>query len=100
MPYDLGMLIGDVDHPMTMNTIRSYTLQLCYAIAHLHHFHIMHRDLKPANLLISATGNLRVSDMGQARLFHDNNNRPYSHQVGRFEKQNRPVYLIGLNSLV
>lgn len=39
------------------------------------------QDLKPANLLISSSGHLKVADFGLARLFSDQGERLYSHQV-------------------
>ncbi|XP_016522502.1 cyclin-dependent kinase 20 isoform X5 [Poecilia formosa] len=38
-------------------------------------------DLKPANLLITSSGHLKVADFGLARLFSDQRERLYSHQV-------------------
>ena len=39
------------------------------------------QDLKPANLLISSTGLLKIADFGLARVFQNEGNRLYSHQV-------------------
>ncbi|XP_077936876.1 cyclin-dependent kinase 20 isoform X8 [Gasterosteus aculeatus] len=38
-------------------------------------------DLKPANLLISSSGHLKIADFGLARLFTEQEDRLYSHQV-------------------
>ncbi|XP_029361742.1 cyclin-dependent kinase 20 isoform X2 [Echeneis naucrates] len=39
------------------------------------------QDLKPANLLISSSGHLKIADFGLARLFSEQGERLYSHQV-------------------
>lgn len=44
-------------------------------------FHFLIQDLKPANLLISSEGVLKIADFGLARVFENNNERLYSHQV-------------------
>lgn len=45
----------------------------------MHTFYM--QDLKPANLLISSTGHLKIADFGLARLFSNDGERLYSHQV-------------------
>jgi eukaryotic-like serine/threonine-protein kinase len=42
--------------------------QLCRAVEHAHAEHIVHRDIKPANVLISGRGQVKVGDLGIARL--------------------------------
>ena len=46
--------------------------QLCRALAHAHAEHIVHRDIKPANVLISGRGQVKVGDLGIARLAEGN----------------------------
>ena len=42
--------------------------QLCRALEHAHAEQIVHRDIKPANVLISGRGQVKVGDLGIARL--------------------------------
>ncbi len=44
-------------------------IKLCKALKHAHDHGVIHRDLKPANLLMSADGEIKLSDFGIARLF-------------------------------
>ncbi|BFZ17989.1 hypothetical protein BsWGS_21028 [Bradybaena similaris] len=81
MPSDLSEVIRRVDNPLTEAQVKSYMLMLLKGIAYCHENNIMHRDLKPANLLISSTGHLKIADFGLARVFQNNGDRQYSHQV-------------------
>ena len=42
--------------------------QLCRALEHAHAQQIVHRDIKPANVLLSRHGDVKVGDLGIARL--------------------------------
>jgi serine/threonine-protein kinase len=42
--------------------------QLCRALEHAHAQQIVHRDIKPANVLLSRHGEVKVGDLGIARL--------------------------------
>jgi eukaryotic-like serine/threonine-protein kinase len=41
--------------------------QICDALEHAHHNHIIHRDIKPHNILIGRGGRIKVTDFGIAR---------------------------------
>jgi eukaryotic-like serine/threonine-protein kinase len=46
-------------------------IQAANALEHAHSLGVLHRDVKPANLMITATGELWVTDFGLARFHED-----------------------------
>ncbi|EDO49865.1 predicted protein [Nematostella vectensis] len=78
---DLSEVLRNSERPLTEAQIKGYLLMLLKGVAYCHNKGIMHRDLKPANLLISSTGHLKIADFGLARVFSNEGERQYSHQV-------------------
>jgi len=47
---------------------RYYSAGVVFAFEHLHERRIIYRDLKPENLLLTATGHIKLTDMGLAKF--------------------------------
>lgn len=65
---DLGELVqrcGRLPIADACNAIR----QAAVAVAHIHDQGLIHRDLKPSNLMLTRSGQLKVLDLGLARLW-------------------------------
>ena len=56
--------------PLAVATAVDYAIQAARALDYAHGLGIVHRDLKPANLLLDQQGNVKVLDMGLARIEH------------------------------
>ncbi|KIK65399.1 hypothetical protein GYMLUDRAFT_159566 [Collybiopsis luxurians FD-317 M1] len=54
--------------PISLPVLKSLTYQLLNGLVYLHSSHILHRDLKPANILITSSGQVKIGDLGLARL--------------------------------
>ncbi len=68
-----GSLVDRVrDHgPMPPRMAASVAIQLCEAIHLAHEAGVIHRDIKPHNILLTLSGELRVTDFGIAQVQHD-----------------------------
>ncbi|KLU93194.1 CMGC/CDK/CDK8 protein kinase, partial [Magnaporthiopsis poae ATCC 64411] len=56
-------------HPIPPQTIKSIMFQLLNGCQYLHTNWVLHRDLKPANIMVTSAGEVKIGDLGLARLF-------------------------------
>ncbi|KAJ8926019.1 hypothetical protein NQ315_009874 [Exocentrus adspersus] len=81
LPWSLAEIIKNTSVSLTLPQIKAYTKMILSGVNYMHQNHVMHRDLKPANLLISGKGILKIADFGLARIYVNEKQRVYSHQV-------------------
>ncbi|EKD12434.1 uncharacterized protein L3040_001046 [Drepanopeziza brunnea f. sp. 'multigermtubi'] len=57
-------------HPMVPSALKSIMFQLLNGCQYLHANWVLHRDLKPANIMVTSGGEVKIGDLGLARLFN------------------------------
>jgi serine/threonine protein kinase len=57
--------------PISLRRALEITIEIAYALCHLHTHGVIHRDLKPENILIADTGQVKVIDFGISQLLSD-----------------------------
>lgn len=75
--------------PLSLKRALELTLEIAYALCHLHTHGVIHRDLKPENILVTKEGQIKVIDFGIAQLL--DNRDIDSNQEGRLI--GTPVYM-------
>ncbi|KAJ1326206.1 cyclin-dependent kinase 8/11 [Microdochium nivale] len=57
-------------HTIPPAIVKSIMFQLLNGCQYLHSSWVLHRDLKPANIMVTSKGQVRIGDLGLARLFY------------------------------
>ncbi|MCL6453026.1 MAG: Stk1 family PASTA domain-containing Ser/Thr kinase [Alicyclobacillus sp.] len=75
MEYVDGPTLKDVIRergPLPVDEAVAITEQICDALEQAHTRHIVHRDIKPHNILLTSSGQVKVTDFGIARAITGN----------------------------
>lgn len=66
--------------PLPLRKALEMTIDIAYALCHLHTHGVIHRDLKPENILVTESGAIKVIDFGIAQLLSERDKRELSPQ--------------------
>jgi serine/threonine-protein kinase len=58
----------DTEGPLPISDAVNYTLQIAETLAHAFERDVVHRDIKPSNIIVTASGQAKLVDLGLARL--------------------------------
>ncbi|CAF2048662.1 mitogen-activated protein kinase homolog MMK1-like [Brassica napus] len=70
MDTDLHKVINSIPE-LTEYHHQSFMYQLLRGLKYIHSANVLHRDLKPSNILLNANGDLKICDLGLARVASD-----------------------------
>jgi serine/threonine protein kinase len=65
--HDLAHVVHEIG-PLPLVMAIDYMKQACQGLQWAHNKKVIHRDIKPSNLLLDDEGNIKILDMGLARL--------------------------------
>lgn len=57
--------------PLTENKIWKFFIQICLGLNYIHNKKILHRDIKSMNVFLTKDENVRIGDLGVAKVFED-----------------------------
>lgn len=65
-----GMLDSTPEKKFPQCQAHGYFVQLVDGLEYLHSMRVIHKDIKPGNLLLTLSGELKISDLGVAEVIH------------------------------
>ncbi|MCB1149350.1 MAG: serine/threonine protein kinase, partial [Chlamydiia bacterium] len=91
MEYIPGISLHEMLKTTTLSLRKALeiTLEVAYALCHLHSFGVIHRDLKPENILVGKNGHVKVIDFGIAQVMTEKG----TSGTGRRRIIGTPVYM-------
>ena len=80
MDYDLDKILYTCKVKFTIPQVKNMARQMLDALFYCHDMGILHRDIKGANILLDKHGNVKLADLGLARIF-GKRGRKYTNRV-------------------
>ena len=65
---------GNMGRPLSENKIWKFTIQMCLGLEYLHSKKILHRDIKTMNIFLNKDENIRIGDLGVAKVLCESMN--------------------------
>ncbi|KHN86651.1 Cyclin-dependent kinase 12 [Toxocara canis] len=81
LDHDLMGLLESQFVDFTDDQIASFTKQLLSGLEYCHSVGFLHRDIKCSNILLNNRGEIKLADFGLARLYDEEQDRPYTNRV-------------------
>uniref|UniRef100_A0A915BNJ3 Cyclin-dependent kinase 12 n=1 Tax=Parascaris univalens TaxID=6257 RepID=A0A915BNJ3_PARUN len=81
LDHDLMGLLESQFVDFTDDQIASFTKQLLSGLEYCHSVGFLHRDIKCSNILLNNRGEIKLADFGLARLYDEDQDRPYTNRV-------------------
>ncbi|VDK58077.1 unnamed protein product [Anisakis simplex] len=81
LDHDLMGLLESQFVDFSDDQIASFTKQLISGLEYCHSIGFLHRDIKCSNILLNNRGEIKLADFGLARLYDEDQDRPYTNRV-------------------
>jgi serine/threonine-protein kinase len=89
---DLKSLIRR-ERPLPVSRALNLARQICAGVGHAHRTGLVHCDLKPQNILLTTSGQIKVTDFGIARAFRAGNPPPETKEPAAAVVWGSPHYI-------
>lgn len=81
------------EHRISKRNIIQLGIDICKALERCQQYHIIHRDIKPGNILVTETGEYKLSDFGIARRISQEGSAGSMSQKGTYSYMAPEVYM-------
>jgi serine/threonine-protein kinase len=66
-----GCSVADMDTPLPADIVCRIAADVLDGLHYMHSLDVLHRDITPTNILVSRTGEIKISDLGLAKPIPD-----------------------------